>query len=87
MDGIEVHKGLRSLSWRLVPYLAKDANVDIAHQLLANNIEAVCWEIQSAMLSKSGESIKLTDVVLENILAIRKCPMTLLLVIFNVPWK
>lgn len=41
VDGVEVDEGLRSFSWWLVPDLAKHTDIDSAHQLLAEYIEAV----------------------------------------------
>jgi hypothetical protein len=42
VDGVEVDKRLWALAWRLIPDLAKDANVNSTHQLLAQDVEAVC---------------------------------------------
>lgn len=37
---VEVHKWFRMV--RVQPDLAEDAHVDVAHELLTDNIEAVC---------------------------------------------
>jgi hypothetical protein len=42
MDGVEVDEGLWTLAWRLIPDLAKHANVNRTHQLLTQDIEAMC---------------------------------------------
>lgn len=41
MLSIKVHKGRRLI--RMNPDLAENANVDRAHQLLAEDVKAVCW--------------------------------------------
>ena len=42
MDGVEIDERLDGRSRGLVPDLTQDADVNIAHQLLANDVEAVC---------------------------------------------
>jgi hypothetical protein len=43
MDGIEVDERFWTLAWRLIPDLAKDADINSTHQLLAQDVEAVRW--------------------------------------------
>ncbi len=40
---VEVDKGLGAFAWRLVPDLSEHADINGAHKLLADNIEAVSW--------------------------------------------
>jgi hypothetical protein len=43
VDSVEVNECFWSFAFWLIPHLTEDANVYGTHQLLAQDVEAVCW--------------------------------------------
>jgi hypothetical protein len=52
---VEIHKWRRRLALRLVPHLPQNAGVDRAHELLAENVETMCFMEVSDAVRGEGE--------------------------------
>ena len=82
---VEVNKGFRVwviTAW-LVPHLTKDADIDSAHELLPDDIDAVCCKSQLDSQSLPTSS-SLTDVLLDDVVLVLESTFAKVFVIVEV---